>query len=178
MNNSKILELHKYLIVNSLEIKEIESIDIILEAIINGRATDIIAAAGLAKLNRINLVKQYFKEHPGKYIFILGSHAVAKNIIFKKANTFGIDRKQIKFFDEYQQLKNHNAMNDVGKKDVVAIILGHVPHSAKGIEGYSSLKQAIEANIDPKKVFASESLKLSKSNLHTFFAQIANLLCA
>ena len=69
-------------------------------------------------------------------------------------------------------------MNDVGKKDVAAIILGPMPHSAKGIEGYPSLKQAIEANIDPKKVYASEHLKLTKNSFHNFFAQIANSLCA
>lgn len=177
MDMLKILALHKYVITNELGIKELEAINILLEAITNGRATDIVTTAGLARFNKINAVKKYFTENPEKYIFILGGHAIEKNIIFKKANSFGIEKKHIKFFDEYHQLKNHNAMNDVGKKDVAAIILGPVPHRAKGIEGYPSLKQAIEANIDPRKVYASEHLKLTKNSFHTFFDQITKSLC-
>ena len=115
-------------------------------------------------------------------ILVLGNSRFPLNVMYAIAKDYGLDRDMLEYVDyeetvhfDYSKLRGYSNYSDV--------IVGAIPHSAKGIDGYSSFLAMVESNPEefPKvqRAMAGEQLKLTKTSFRNCLekTRLYNCLC-
>jgi len=107
---------------------------------------------------------------PTGKIIVFGDSAVKPDVLLGIAKSLGLEKDRLEFYD-YEKAKTFQSSKLEYRSEYSAILIGPVPHKAKGTEGYSSLLTSLEdkhrENIIPAHVVrlgAGEEMKITKTN--------------
>lgn len=165
------------LYINSGEVseEELRSIESLLTCISGGNAT-IALSEKREELVRLRASNElYFKKHPHDYIVIVGDCKIKSQVLVGLFNSLGIERKNLKMFTDYDHLKKIFPFNDINSLSTKGVLIGSIPHSVSGLNGFASPKQAIESAAQKNKafIFCAPELKISKEVIRTFARNIS-----
>ena len=101
-------------------------------------------------------------------ILVIGDSAVGEAILNGVAKTKGIISNMIEYVLDYEKLTNYNFENLHFNMAYSDILVGPMPHSVRGVEGYSSFLAKVRANPSeyPKVIELRDStgLKITKTS--------------
>jgi len=120
-------------------------------------------------LDEVIPVKESY-EKTDNIVIIIGDSAVKTNHILGIVKEYGYDKDNVKLYLDYDKLTNLEFRNFQYNDKIDGVIVGPVPHSAKGRGDYSSIIQTITEEEGYPKVIRCQAeggnLKITKSSLH------------
>lgn len=149
--------------------KELTNIELLLTGILHGKSGEILSSKEEEQCKRILNIKHYFERNPKDYIVIVGASKISSQIIMGIASSFGVTRKNVRLYTDYPRLKNAFPLEEIGSRNCIGVIVGHVPHNAKGGNG-SNIIESIQRIKNGSTVIVP-GLKMSKEALRSSFAE-------
>lgn len=150
------------------------------------KITEEITLANRSSEEELNAVldKYGFSEKKENYLFcdvksskilVLGNTQLSVRDLGGIAKSMGIDPDRLDYELEYERITNYNVENLKYNTKYSDVLVGPVPHKAKGISGASSLIAYIEKNSEefPKLIRMTDSnaLKITKTSFREALTQ-------
>jgi len=110
----------------------------------------------------VKIVADFFAKNPKEIVYIVGDSIVPDNKIFLMAQKVGIPASNIFLFTDYENIKRDFNVS-VLKKHSVGAILGPMPHSIPGIDGYPNMYSFLRAEF-PDLLIVRSGAKSPKMN--------------
>ena len=155
--------------------KELQSIESLLACISSGNASIALSEKREELLQLKASNELYFKKHPHEYILIVGDCKIKSQVLVGLFAALGIERKNLKMFTDYDHLKKVFPFNDINSLSTKGVLIGSIPHSVSGLNGFSSPKQAIESVAQKNNtfIFSAPELKISKEVVKAFIRDMS-----
>ncbi len=151
--NESILRVSLYVNTTELSHEEVNAIGVLLDSISAGKA-NLAITEKLKELTEMrNSNKLFFSKNPHSKIVVVGGCKIRMQVLVGIFQSYGIERRNLQTFTDYDQLKKIFPIPDIRSKNTKSILLGAVPHSVTNLNGYSSPKQAIESSVQDTGAF-------------------------
>lgn len=140
------------------------------------REERIVELLNLLGLSELLHVETGYKVQANGKIIIIGQSAIAANIILAIAERFGINKRRMELYLEYEDAVKFNFRKTQYDPTYSLIMVGPMPHSAKSKEEYGSVISAIEnkEGYPPVVRLGSNGLKITKSDLKAKLEECIN----
>jgi len=158
--------------------EDLGAIETLLDCISGGNAKAILSERQKEFLSLKDSNKMYFQKHPHDQIMVIGDCRIKSQILVGLFQSYGIERKNLKTFTDFEHLKKRFPFIDASSLVTKGILLGSIPHNVNGGGEYASPKQAIEALQGKNKFFflAAPDLKITKEVIKDFIIGVSKSL--